>query len=111
MNKVILIGRVGKDPEVKYMPDGNMVTNFSLATNAGKEKTDWHNITAYKKQAEIAGNYLKKGSHVSIVGKINYQEWEKDGVKKYKTEIIAYEIEMLGKKETQQPQPTDDVPF
>ncbi len=121
MNLVFLVGRVGKDPDVKYTQDGKAVTKFSLATSKKfkdksgnrNERIEWHNITAFGKLAEICGEYLKKGSQISCVGEINYQEWEKDGQKHYRTEIILSEMEMLGKKETKEPEqaPLDDVPF
>ena len=106
VNKVILVGGLGKDPEVRFMPNGEAVANFSLATNetwkdkAGvkQEKTSWHNIVAYRKLAEIIGEYLKKGSQVYIEGKLQTREYEKDGQKRYVTEIIADTMQMLGGK-------------
>ncbi|MEN6468529.1 MAG: single-stranded DNA-binding protein [Smithella sp.] len=104
VNKAILIGRLGKDPEIKYLPDGTMVTNFNLATdeqwkdkNGEKvQKTEWHKIVTYRKLAEICGNYLVKGSLVFIEGKIQTRSWDdKDGVKHYMTEIVAGEMKML----------------
>jgi single-strand DNA-binding protein len=104
--KVILIGNLGKDPEVRYMPNGEAVCNFSIATTenwkdkAGvkQEKTEWHNIVAYRKLAEIMGEYLKKGSSVYIEGRLQTRKWEKDGVTRYSTEIIADNMQMLGSK-------------
>lgn len=107
VNKVILIGRLGADPELKYMPSGDPVANFNLATNESyrdkdgntQEKTEWHRIVAFKRLAEICGEYLKKGSLVYIEGRIQSRSWEdKNGVKRYTTEIITYTMQMLGKK-------------
>jgi len=107
VNKVILIGRLGKDPEVRYTPDGTMVTNFNLATdeqwkdkNGEKvQKTEWHKIVTYRKLAEICGNYLVKGKLVFIEGRIQTRSWEdKEGVKRYTTEIIASNMQMLDSK-------------
>jgi single-strand DNA-binding protein len=98
VNKVILVGTCGQDPEVRYMPNGNAVTNLSLATSeqwtdkqTGQkvEKTEWHRVSMFGKVAEIAGEYLRKGSQVYIEGKLQTREWEKDGVKRYTTEIIV----------------------
>jgi len=98
INKVILVGTCGQDPEVRYMPNGNAVTNLSLATSeqwtdkqTGQkvEKTEWHRVCLFGKVAEIAGEYLRKGSQVYIEGKLQTREWEKDGVKRYTTEIIV----------------------
>jgi single-strand DNA-binding protein len=136
VNKVTLIGRLGKDPEVRYTPDGTMVTTFGLATdeqwkdkNGEKvQKTEWHKIVTYRKLAEICGNYLVKGKLVFIEGKIQSRSWEdKEGVKRYTTEIIASNMQMLdskgqGKSETSsfdpdsaiannENAPLDDVPF
>ena len=106
VNKVILVGALGRDPEVKYMPNGEAVANFSMATSenwkdksgAKQERTEWHNIVAYRKLAEIMGEYLKKGSPVYIEGKLQTRKWEKDGVTRYTTEIIADSMQMLGSK-------------
>lgn len=107
VNKVILIGNLGKDPEIRYTPAGVAVANFSLATSETRlnkdgqkeEKTEWHNIVAFKKLAEICGEYLSKGKQVYIEGKIQYESWDdKAGVKKYMTKIIANEMRMLGPK-------------
>lgn len=126
MNKAILIGRLGKDPDVRYTPDGKIVTIFSLATdetykdkNGEKvQKTEWHRIVTWGKLAEICGEHLKKGSQVYVEGRIQTRSWEdKEGNKKYTTEIIAGDIEFLGKKESgdgqvnDTAQPLDDVPF
>ena len=107
VNKVILIGNLGKDPEIRYTPQGAAVCNFSLATSRAwkdkdgnkKEETDWHNIVAFGKLAEICGEYLSKGRQVYIGGRIQTRSWDdKDGNKKYTTEIIADEMQMLGPK-------------
>ena len=98
VNKVILVGTCGQDPEVRYMPNGNAVTNLSLATSeqwtdkqTGQkvEKTEWHRVSMFGKVAEIAGEYLRKGSQVYIEGKLQTREWEKDGIKRYTTEIVV----------------------
>ena len=98
VNKVILVGTCGQDPEVRYLPNGNAVTNLSLATSeqwtdkqTGQkvEKTEWHRVSMFGKVAEIAGEYLRKGSQVYIEGKLQTREWEKDGIKRYTTEIIV----------------------
>ncbi|CAG8863108.1 Single-stranded DNA-binding protein [Pseudomonas fluorescens] len=98
VNKVILVGTCGQDPEIRYLPNGNAVTNLSLATSEAwtdkqtgqkVEKTEWHRVSLFGKVAEIAGEYLRKGSQVYIEGKLQTREWEKDGVKRYTTEIIV----------------------
>lgn len=105
VNKVTLIGRVGRDPEVRYMPNGEAVANFSIATSESWKdkngervtKTEWHNVTLYRKLAEIAGQYLKKGSQVYIEGKIQSRKYTgKDGVERTAYEIIGSEMKMLG---------------
>ena len=107
VNKVILIGNLGRDPELRYLPNGDPVAKFTLATNfRGKDKdgqwqdkTEWHNIVVFRKQAEICNEYLKKGSPVYVEGRIQTRSWEdKDGNKKYMTEIIAQLVQMLGRK-------------
>lgn len=98
VNKCILVGTCGQDPEVRFMPNGNAVTNLSLATSeqwtdkqTGQkvEKTEWHRVSLFGKVAEIAGEYLRKGSQVYIEGKLQTREWEKDGIKRYTTEIVV----------------------
>lgn len=105
LNKVLLIGGLGRDPEVKYMPNGDAVANFSIATTeswkdksgAKQERTEWHNIVMYRKLAEIAGEYLKKGSSVYIEGRLQTRKWQtKEGQDRYTTEIIADQMQMLG---------------
>jgi single-strand DNA-binding protein len=107
VNKVILVGRLGKDPETRYMPGGDAVTNITLATSENwkdkngekQEKTEWHRVTFYRKLAEIAGEYLKKGSMAYIEGRLETRKWtDKSGVEKYTTEIIASEMQMLSSK-------------
>ncbi len=108
VNKVILVGNLGKDPEVRYMPSGEAVTNITLATtdswkdkNSGekKEATEWHRVVFFRKLAEIAGQYLKKGSQVYIEGALKTRKWEKDGHTNYTTEIVADSMQMLGRRE------------
>jgi single-strand DNA-binding protein len=98
VNKVILVGTCGQDPEVRFLPNGNAVTNLSLATSeqwtdkqSGQkvERTEWHRVSMFGKVAEIAGEYLRKGSQVYIEGKLQTREWEKDGIKRYTTEIVV----------------------
>ena len=107
VNRVFLIGNVGRDPEVKYLPSGSAVCNFSVATNERwedkqtgemKELTEWSRITCFGRLAEIAGEYLRKGSKVYIEGSLRTREWEKDGQKHYTTEINAREMQMLDGK-------------
>lgn len=108
VNKVILIGNLGKDPEVKYTPQGTPVAKFSLATNerykdkAGEwqDRTEWHNIVLFQRLAEIAGEYLKKGRSVYIEGRLQTSSWEDKNTheKKYRTEIIANDLVLLGGK-------------
>ncbi len=108
VNKVILIGNLGADPELKYTPNGAAVANLSLATidtwkdNDGnkQERTEWHRVIVWKKLAEIAAEYLKKGSKVYFEGRLQTRSWEdKDGVKRYTTEVVADNMVMLGQKE------------
>lgn len=106
VNKVILIGNVGKDPETKFLESGNIVSNFSLATsetykNKAGEKvtnTEWHNIVVWGKLAEITEKFIKKGSQVYLEGKIKTRSYDKDGEKRYVTEIYADTIQMIGSK-------------
>jgi len=113
INKVTLIGTLGRDPELQYMPNGNAVSNISIATDESYndkqtgqkvEQTEWHRLTVYGKLAEICNQYLRKGSRAYFEGKLKTREWEKDGIKRYTTEIIVNEMMMLdSKQETQQP--------
>lgn len=117
VNKVILVGTCGQDPEVRYLPNGNAVTNLSLATSeqwtdkqTGQkvEKTEWHRVVMFGKIAEIAGEYLRKGSQVYIEGKLQTREWEKDGIKRYTTEIMVDmqgTMQLLGGKPESQQHP------
>ncbi len=104
INKVILVGNLGRDPETRYMPSGGAVTNASLATSKQwrdrdsgeqKERTEWHRVVFFNRLAEIAGEYLKKGSKVYIEGELRTRDWERDGQKHYTTEIVANEMQML----------------
>ena len=104
VNKVILLGNLGRDPETRYLPSGGAVTNASVATSKqwrdrdsgeNKERTEWHRVVFFNRLAEIAGEYLKKGSKVYIEGEIRTRDWERDGQKHYTTEIVANEMQML----------------
>jgi single-strand DNA-binding protein len=115
VNKVILIGNLGKDPEMRYLPNGDPVVKFPLATGAKwkdkngqfQERTDWHNIVAFRRQAEVCNEYLKKGSPVYVEGRIQTRSYDdRDGNKKWITEIIAQSIQMLGRKG----EPEEEVP-
>ena len=106
INKVIVVGNVGADPETRYMPSGSAVTNLTVATNESwkdkqtgekKERTEWHRVAMFNRLAEIAAEYLRKGSQVYIEGKLRTRKWQdKDGNDRYTTEIIADEMQMLG---------------
>lgn len=108
VNKVILVGNVGKDPEIRYLDKNVAVANFSLATTERgftmqngtqvPERTEWHNIVAWRNLAELAEKYIRKGSQLYIEGKIQTRSWEKDGIKRYSTDIYADNIQLLGKK-------------
>lgn len=106
MNKVILIGRLGGDPELKYTPNGTAQAKLNLATSErwkdndgnNQEKTEWHRIITWRRQAEFAGEWLKKGQLVCVEGKLQTRSWEQDGQKKYMTEVVADNITMLGSK-------------
>ncbi|MEN5236638.1 single-stranded DNA-binding protein [Pseudomonas sp. TWI923] len=110
VNKVILVGTLGQDPEVRYLPNGNAVTNISLATSeqwtdkrSGEkvERTEWHRVVLFGKIAEIAGEYARKGSQIYIEGKLQTREWEKDGIKRYTTEVhvdMRGTMQLLGSK-------------
>ena len=135
LNKAMLIGHLGGDPEVRYTNSGNQVTNFTVATNeswtdasgAKQERTEWHRIVVFGKLAEICGKYLNKGQLVYISGRIQTRQWEdRDGNKRYTTEIVAQEMKMLSGGQPQSersyetPQPPgppdalggdDDIPF
>ena len=105
INKVILVGNLGRDPETRYMPSGGAVTNVSVATSKqwrdrdsgeNKERTEWHRVVFFNRLAEIAGEYLKKGSQIYLEGELRTREWERDGQKHYTTEIVANEMQMMG---------------
>lgn len=105
VNKVIIVGNLGADPETRYMPSGDAVTNIRVATTdrykdkaSGemREATEWHRIAFFGRLAEIAGEYLKKGSQVYVEGRLKTRQWEKDGQKQYSTEIVAEQMQMLG---------------
>ncbi len=108
VNKVIILGFLGKDPEIRYMPNGKAVANFSIATNEGwtdkqtgdkQERTEWHNIVAFEKLAEIIQQYVFKGSQVYIEGSLRTRKWQdKEGKDRYTTEIVCREMQMLGGK-------------
>lgn len=113
VNKVILVGTIGQDPEVKFLTNGNAVCNLSIATSEQwkdkqtgekKEKTEWHRVVMFGKVAEIAGEYCRKGSQVYIEGKLETREWEKDGVKRYTTEI---KVDMQGTMQLLGGKPSD----
>lgn len=119
LNEVNLIGHLGRDPELKFTPSGQPVANFSVATDEsymGKDgqkvqKTEWHRIVVWGKQAEFCGNYLKKGSLVYVKGKLETRKWtDKDGAEKYTTEINAVRVQGLDKRsEGQQPAPMQEA--
>ena len=107
INKVILIGNLGRDPETRYSQAGNAVTNFSLATTDSwtdrqsgerQERTEWHNIVCFSRLAEITSQYLRKGSKVYIEGSLSTSSWEQDGQKRYRTEIVARDMQMLDRR-------------
>jgi len=110
LNKAMIIGRLGRDPEIRYTPGGVAVANFSVATseewkdkesNEKKERTEWHRIVAFGKLGEICGEYLSKGKQIYVEGRIQTRSWEdKDGNKKYTTEIVASDVQFLDKKDS-----------
>ena len=104
INKVILVGNLGRDPETRYMPSGNAVTNVSVATSKSwkdrdsgeqKDRTEWHRVVFFNRLAEIANEYLKKGSKIYVEGELRTREWEREGQKHYTTEVVANEMQML----------------
>ncbi|MFT3789579.1 MAG: single-stranded DNA-binding protein [Rudaea sp.] len=108
INKVILVGNLGADPETRYMPSGNAVTSIRIATSESwkdkqtgeqQERTEWHRVEFFGRLAEIAGEYLKKGRQVYVEGRLRTDEYEKDGIKRYSTKIVADEMQMLGGRE------------
>lgn len=107
VNKVILVGNLGRDPEIRYMPSGDAIANLSIATTdtwkdkggEKQERTEWHRVVMFGKQAEIAGEYLKKGSQVYIEGRLQTRKWtDKSEIERYTTEIIADRMQMLGSR-------------
>ena len=114
VNKVIIVGRLGQDPELNYLPSGNAVANLSVATSEQwkdkqsgekQERTEWHRVSMFGRLGEIASQYLAKGSLVYIEGRLQTDKYEKDGVTKYATKIIAKDMQMLGGKGEQTSQP------
>lgn len=112
INKAILVGRLGRDPEIRYTPDGTAVCTFSIATSdtwtdktsgEKKEKTEWHRIVAWRRLAEICGEYLSKGRQVYVEGKLQTRSWEQDGVTRYTTEIVASDVQFLGGRDSNEP--------
>jgi single-strand DNA-binding protein len=108
VNKVILVGNVGGDPETRYMPSGGAVTNLTLATSESwkdkqtgqpQERTEWHRVVFFNRLAEIASEYVRKGSKVYVEGSLRTRQWEQDGVKRYTTEIVASEMQMLDSRQ------------
>jgi single-strand DNA-binding protein len=114
-NKVILLGRLKADPEVRQTAGGTAVTKFTLAeseTYKGKKTTQWHKIVAWGNLAEICGKWLTKGQQIYLEGKIKYKDWEKDGRKHYSTEIVIDKMEFVGSKEKSAEEPDyEDIPF
>tara|TARA_R110002153_G_scaffold134757_1_gene284173 strand:+ start:521 stop:1027 length:507 start_codon:yes stop_codon:yes gene_type:complete len=121
VNKVIIIGNVGSDPETKYMPSGGAVTNLSIATSESwkdkqtgqpQERTEWHRVVFFNRLAEIASEYVRKGSKVYVEGSLRTRQWEQDGVKRYSTEIVASQMQMLDSKsgDQQAPQQQQQAP-
>ena len=119
VNKVIVIGNLGKDPEIRYTQGGDAVANFSVATSetwkdksgTKQEQTEWHNIVAWRKLAEICGEYLKKGSKVFVMGKLQTRKWQdKDGNDRYTTEIVASEMQMLDSRPAHDQQAKESRP-
>ena len=108
VNKVILIGNLGRDPEVRYSPNGQAIANVTMATSESwkdktsgekQERTEWHRVVFFGRLAEIAGEYLKKGAQIFIEGRLQTRKWQdKDGVDRYTTEIVANEMQMLGSR-------------
>ena len=101
MNKCILIGHLGADPEVRYSADGLAIANFSVATNEGsgeKKRTEWHRCVAFKRSAELISEHLRKGSSIALEGRIQTRSYEKDGIKRYTTEIVVDRFEFVGSK-------------
>jgi single-strand DNA-binding protein len=102
LNKVFILGNLGKDPEVRYTADGNAIASFSVATSykpkGGNERTDWHRIVAFGATAEVVSEYVRKGDRILVEGHLSYRSYEKDGAKVYVTEIVADQVHLLGQK-------------
>jgi single-strand DNA-binding protein len=118
VNKVILVGRLGGDPEIRYTNTGTAVANFSLATSTNwtnkdgqrEEKTEWHRVVAFGRLGEICGEYLNKGKQVYVEGRLQTRSWEdKDGNRRKTTEIVAQQLQMLGTPSGDRPSPDEDV--
>ena len=119
VNKVILVGNVGRDPETRYLDRNVAVSSFSMATTERgytmqngtqvPERTEWHNIVAWRGLAELAEKYIRKGSQLYVEGKLQTRSWEKDGIKRYTTEVVAETIQLLGKRERQEDQQQNPV--
>lgn len=118
VNKVIIMGRLGQNPELKYLPSGTANCTFSVATSekwkdkqgVDHEKVEWHSIVVWTKLAEICNQYLAKGRQVFIEGKLQTRSWEKDGVKHYKTEIIATSVQFIDSAKKQESEKKDETP-
>ena len=127
-NIVILMGRLGRDPEITYTADGLAICKFSLATSEYKDKTEWHNMVGFGKTAELCSEYLSKGSQAHFEGRLQTSSWEKDNVTRYRTEIVIKNIEFVGKSKPDSAdvppkqrianpagqklaKPNDDIPF
>ncbi len=120
INKAIVLGNLGQDPETRYMPNGNAVTNISIATSESwkdkqsgqdQERTEWHRVVFFNRLAEIAGEYLRKGSKVYVEGSLRTRKWQdQSGVDKYTTEIVASEMQMLDSRGDEQQQPQQQAP-
>ena len=114
VNKVILIGRLGKDPEIVYANSGTAIAKVALATSEKRkdqsgqyvEKTEWHNLVMFGKLADVVGQYMKKGSQAYFEGRLETEKWEKDGVTRYTTKVIVNQMEMLGSREGQERPPS-----
>lgn len=122
LNKMQVIGNLGADPEIRYMPDGTPTASVTIATTdtwkdkatgEKKEKTEWHRVVFFKRLAEVVGEYLKKGSQIYVEGKLRTRKWtDKDGIDRYTTEIVGQEMQMLGKRPSNEVQnaPLNDAP-
>lgn len=118
VNKVTLIGKLGRDPDIRYMPNGNAVANLTIATDESYtdrqtgqkiEQTEWHRVVAYERLAEIIQQYVKKGAQVYVEGRLKTREWEKDGIKRYTTEIVCTELLMLDSRPQSPMQPAQSA--